>query len=378
VSASSIDEWVPSESVFEALDWCPRTEPDTDSSAENVEYHLEQWLSLEWPGDVRGRAPGTSAAPWLGGLPRSGDRALAPGGRDFSGPLSTLPWNAGPARLAVKPWPFEAVVRLHDEVRQLAERQTWLPRHEALLSRLESVESAIDVGERELARAKVRSEIEKRRLSAALGILVISVVVAGLFLPGSLRRLNLATTRSTSVVTPASRATQLVDEGTAQARRESEPELLEAKQTAERSQALNAILADPDLVRFSLTPSSKAEGSSVQLLWSRGHGAVLSGVLSPAARGANEYRLWILGGAAPIDAGTFTADQQGRVFLVVDSLWEMKSAVIGAAVTPVMAGDGKPQSTSAILSRALVASAVTWQTVGDAATAQIASAAASR
>src|SRR5262249_44333063 len=89
---------------------------------------------------------------------------------------------------------------------------------------------------------------------------------------------------------------------------------------------------------------------------SRGHGAVLSGVLPSAAPKGTEYRLWVLSDSAAIDAGNFTADEHGRVSWLVDRLRETNATGTGAAVTPVVAGERPRQSSGSITSRALLVS----------------------
>jgi len=110
-----------------------------------------------------------------------------------------------------------------------------------------------------------------------------------------------------------------------------------AVQAAAGAQAIGAVLAAPDLMRYALT-SATATPMSAQLLWSRSRGLVFSAArLAPVAPDST-YQVWLLSGDEAVSAGLLAPDVAGRATLVAPEPPPLPGAVTGVSITLERAG----------------------------------------
>jgi anti-sigma-K factor RskA len=114
---------------------------------------------------------------------------------------------------------------------------------------------------------------------------------------------------------------------------ESERQIADLRRTAAGAQSQVAVLAAPDLVRIDLAGQSRAPQASARAFWSRSRGLVFTASNLPPPRAGRTYQLWILTAQpAPISAGLFKPDPQGRVAAVFETPLDLPKP-IGMAVT---------------------------------------------
>jgi anti-sigma-K factor RskA len=121
-----------------------------------------------------------------------------------------------------------------------------------------------------------------------------------------------------------------------------ERQLTDVQRTAARAQLVAAVIAAPDLVRIDLAGQKQMPGAAARAFWSDSRDTLVfnaSNLSAPAA--GRTYELWVIPpGAAPISAGVFNPDAQGRIETVVQTRPDMPSPAI-VAVTEEQAG-GSP------------------------------------
>ena len=114
-------------------------------------------------------------------------------------------------------------------------------------------------------------------------------------------------------------------------------ELATAREMANRAQRIAAVLAAPDLIRFSL---SGAGGASGQALVSRSRGFVVSGSRLPSPPANGTHQAWLLTRTAAVKMGPLAAEPDGTVTLA-QQMPAIPRAIVGVMVTeePVNGGD---------------------------------------
>lgn len=114
---------------------------------------------------------------------------------------------------------------------------------------------------------------------------------------------------------------------------ESERQIAGLRRTAAGAQSQVAVLAAPDLLRIDLVGQSRAPQASARAFWSRSRGLVFTASNLPPPNAGRTYQLWILTAQpAPISAGLFKPDPQGRVAAVFETPLDLAKP-IGMAVT---------------------------------------------
>jgi len=269
------------------------------------------------------------------------------------------------ARVADAPapaWPIEGVVRLHNQLRDTNDSVTTIdtavsapsPSHGSIVhvplalpaapadvvARLESMEQALEqtFAEHDAAVRTAASEgARTTRLITLLGggttVLLLVAGLGGWTLQRQARevaeRVSAAERQAQAAVTAANQQLSIVRDDAAK-------QLADARAGTARAQMVSDVMAAPDLVRFNIAGSGPSPMSG-QVLWSRTHGVVFSGVrLAPPAAGMT-YQLWMLTDSTPVTAGTFVPDATGRVTFTAEAP-RVPRAVIGAALTLEPAG----------------------------------------
>jgi anti-sigma-K factor RskA len=112
-----------------------------------------------------------------------------------------------------------------------------------------------------------------------------------------------------------------------------ERQIADLRHTAADAQSQVAVLAAPDVQRIDLAGQPRAPQASARAFWSRSRGLVFTASNLPSAPAGKTYQLWVLTRqGAPISAGLFKPDQQGRVAAVFQTPLALPQPV-GMAVT---------------------------------------------
>ena len=112
-----------------------------------------------------------------------------------------------------------------------------------------------------------------------------------------------------------------------------ERQLADLQHTAAGAQSQLAVLVAPDVQRIDLSGQPTAPQASARAFWSRSRGLVFTASNLPTAPAGKTYQLWVLTKQpAPISAGLFKPDSQGRVAAVFDTPQNLPQP-IGMAVT---------------------------------------------
>jgi anti-sigma-K factor RskA len=112
-----------------------------------------------------------------------------------------------------------------------------------------------------------------------------------------------------------------------------ERQLASLRRVADVAQSHLAVLIAPDLQRIDLAGQPRAPQASARAFWSRSRGLVFTASNLPAAPAGKTYQLWVLSKQpAPISAGLFKPDPQGRVDAVFETPSDLPQP-IGMAVT---------------------------------------------
>jgi anti-sigma-K factor RskA len=112
-----------------------------------------------------------------------------------------------------------------------------------------------------------------------------------------------------------------------------ERQMADLRHTAADAQSQLAILAAPDVQRIDLSGQPSAPRASARAFWSRSRGLVFTASNLPSAPPGKTYQLWVLTKQpAPISAGLFKPDTQGRVAAVFETPSNLPQPV-GMAVT---------------------------------------------
>ena len=112
-----------------------------------------------------------------------------------------------------------------------------------------------------------------------------------------------------------------------------ERQLAELRRVAGDAQSQLAVLVAPDLQRIDLAGQPQAPQASARAFWSRSRGLVFTASNLPSVPAGKTYQLWVLTKQpAPISAGLFKPDPQGRVVAVFETPLDLPQP-IGMAVT---------------------------------------------
>jgi anti-sigma-K factor RskA len=112
-----------------------------------------------------------------------------------------------------------------------------------------------------------------------------------------------------------------------------ERQLADVKRVSVEAQSQIAILVAPDLQRIDLQGQSQAPKASARAFWSRSRGLVFTASNLPTVPPGKTYQVWVLTKqSAPISAGLFKPDQQGRVAAMFETPPDLPQP-IGMAVT---------------------------------------------
>jgi hypothetical protein len=112
-----------------------------------------------------------------------------------------------------------------------------------------------------------------------------------------------------------------------------ERQIADLRRATDDARTQLAVLEAPDLQRINLAGQPAAPKASARAFWSRSRGLVFTASDLPAAPAGKTYQLWVLTKApAPISAGLFKPDPQGRVAAVFETPLDLPQP-IGMAVT---------------------------------------------
>jgi anti-sigma-K factor RskA len=112
-----------------------------------------------------------------------------------------------------------------------------------------------------------------------------------------------------------------------------ERQIADLRRAAGDARSQLAVLAAPDLQRIDLAGQARAPHASARAFWSRSRGLVFTASNLPSAPAGKTYQLWVLTKQpAPISAGLFKPDPQGRVAAVFETPLDLPQPT-GMAVT---------------------------------------------
>jgi anti-sigma-K factor RskA len=276
----------------------------------------------------------------------------------------------------VAPFPLEGVMRIHDGLRETDDTipfsgarpaADFVPDHPsdviehgpetalALNARMELLEREVK-SEHEEVRETVTRAARMRRdwvvASVALGAALVAAIVFGISFQQTVnRRLDEAATRAAAAERQAASVSDEASRQIASTRAEAARQIEQARQTALRAGIVGDVLAAPDLLRYSLTGTDQASGANAQVLWSRSRGLVLSAARLPIPTDGAVYQLWLFTNTAPVSAGTFTPEPDGRVTFAIDPPANVPRPVTGVSVTLEPAGGQPLPSGPTVLAR---------------------------
>ena len=112
-----------------------------------------------------------------------------------------------------------------------------------------------------------------------------------------------------------------------------------------RRDAILRLVADPGVRPVSLTGQPPSPGAAGRLLWNpaTNRGVLLTSDLAPTPSG-KAYELWAIAGKAPVPAGVFTVDRQGRGILHLPPLPEGEAFKTFAVTLEPATGSPAPTS----------------------------------
>ena len=298
----------------------------------------------------------------LSGVSQRLDQAVAEIRTASMSPAVRNPETAVPAQASDAPpqtWPIEGVVRLHNQLRESSEPSRAvgavqppppfaLPAHEPEIEfRLESLEQAIADRTAELrdatARGRATSRLTKLGLLASAAIVALAVA-AGVTLR---REAQEASARAAAAQAQAQVAVDNANQQVSALKDEAARQAASAREDLARTQAVSDVLAAPDIIRYSVSGGGPTAVSG-QVLWSRTHGVVFSGVRLPSVPPNMTYQLWLLTDGEPVSAGTFVPDANGRITFSAPAP-TVPRPVIGAALTVEPSGGSQVPSDTSLL-----------------------------
>jgi hypothetical protein len=303
------------------------------------------------------------------------DRRMTDLRREMQAVVAELRANPGLARLgaAQASWPLEEVTRLHHQLRQgdpqgapltlegaaesaddstldvtpTAEGATAIARADStavtddLSKRLRMLERALDEREVESRSVEERARKSASTVRLAVAALGVVVVLAGGFTLWMQARVR---ARVDDAQRQSQQATEEAARQMAATREQAAKEIAAARELAVQAQVVSAVLAAPDLVRYSLGATAEGATGSAQALWSRTRGLVFSGTRLAALPEGSAYQVWLLTRGDAMSAGTAVPDAAGSITLALPPPAQTaQTPVIGVIVTQEPAkGSPKP------------------------------------
>jgi anti-sigma-K factor RskA len=125
-----------------------------------------------------------------------------------------------------------------------------------------------------------------------------------------------------------------------------ERQVADALRSTEAARVRLAVLTAPDLTDVALAGQAPAQRASGRALWSRSRGVVFAASSLPALPPGRTYQLWYLTSGAPVSAGVFEPEPDGRAIAFFPTP-ELTAAPSGFAVSLEPEG-GVPAPTGAI------------------------------
>jgi hypothetical protein len=232
-------------------------------------------------------------------------------------------------------WSLDDVTRLHGQLREGVRGDTT----RRLVSAVEDSEDAGHTFREPVIRGANGGSTGSPVNWAAAAILglIITATVAGVFswqlqrqIAAAEERQRLSDLKNQSMLDQTARQFEAARLATAK-------ELATARAMASRAQRIAAVLAAPDLIRFSL---SGADGASGQALVSRSRGFVVSGSLLPSPSPNGTHQAWLLTRTTAVKMGPLAPEPDGTVGLT-QQMPAVPRAIVGVMVTeePVNGGD---------------------------------------
>jgi len=123
-------------------------------------------------------------------------------------------------------------------------------------------------------------------------------------------------------------------------------QVADALRSTEAARIRLAVLTAPDLTDVALAGQAPAQRASGRALWSRSRGVVFAASSLPALPPGRTYQLWCLTSGAPVSAGVFEPERDGRAIAFFPTP-ELTAAPSGFAVSLEPEG-GVPAPTGAI------------------------------
>ena len=257
---------------------------------------------------------------------------------------------------ATPSWPLDDVVRLHNQLRDVGDNghadgplrsQTLaLPAAPAdLVERLETLERSMTENQPEAGRSV------GTLWRAAVVLLAVGVVAAGVLVGRLQGQVNVATERVSQAEEQAQAATRSAAEQIAAARQEASQQIAQARDAAEKAQTISDVLAAPDLVRFNLVGGDATSSFAAQALVSRSRGVVFSESRLPPLPKDSTYQIWLMSGGESASVGTFVPDATGRFSLATAALPKIPGPVGGVTVTVEKSGGNGTPTGRVVLSR---------------------------
>jgi hypothetical protein len=242
-------------------------------------------------------------------------------------------------------WSLDDVTRLHGQLRD-GGRGDAMPQ---LASAVEDSEDAGRTYREPVARVADGGSTGTPVNWAAAAILglIITATVAGVFswqlqrqITAADERQRVSDLKNQALLKEAARQSEAARVATA-------TELADAREMSNRVQLIAAVLAAPDLIRFSL---SGADGASGQALVSRSRGFVVSGSLLPSPPANGIHQAWLLTPTTAVKMEPLAAESDGTVTLA-QQMPAVPRRIVGVMVTeePVNGGD-TPSATTVLTS----------------------------
>jgi hypothetical protein len=226
-----------------------------------------------------------------------------------------------------------------------------------LAARVETLEREVSSEREEVRETASRAEHLRRnwRISlATLGGLILLVGLLGWQVSRQVNaRLEDAQTRVAAAQRDAQSASDAATRQLESTRADAARQIAEARQSARNAEIVTNVLAAPDLIRYALVGGTDAaDRPYAQVLWSRAHGIVISVARLPAPPAGSVYQVWLTSNSAPVSAGTFTPDAEGRATLAAPPPQNVPRPVTGVMVTLEASGGQSVPSGPAVLARA--------------------------
>jgi anti-sigma-K factor RskA len=130
--------------------------------------------------------------------------------------------------------------------------------------------------------------------------------------------------------------------------------LLAARQDSVRLMHTLDVMGSPDVLRVDLRGQSNAAPAIGRAYWSRTRGLVFTGEQLPPLPTGRVYQLWVIppgAGAAPVSAGLFTVDPQGRSSPLTAAASALPTPAVIAVTLEPAGGSPAPTSTPILVGR---------------------------